>query len=354
MMGEPAAEKSALRGSFDGERVLVQNDAPSLLVDLPEELVSGGGEAVDKDFGKRRAGGEKRIQKVALAQLYAQKSRDIKRFEVFMRFLEHMRSARPDSIQAMMKEAEGFFQDVTDQHLALSFLEEALGDDPGGTELSKLAGASVEYMTQTRGPEIRAGLNVTDSALETSGGGLGPPQELRDFYREVVLKYEGVKEAFDAIARNFSMKDFPGAVGYLIRAVSADLYSRGPSISPPELKRILDDLYHLESLGNLYQDCSDLLTRINDGFRMKLATSPFNLVEVILSLKDDPRLGERQVQRIVEDVGLKAIEPRIYFLRGVKELVRLLPLKLFSDQDSRNMLITAMQRALDEIIEQEE
>jgi type III secretion protein W len=207
---------------------------------------------------------------------------------------------------------------------------------------------------ETHAPEIRAGLNVTGVALEFSETGLGTAQELRDFYRDTVLQYEGLKETFDSIAKNFDMKDFMGAVHYLIKAVGNDLQSKGSSISPAELKRLLDDLYRVESLGNLYCGCAGLIDTMNRGFQVRVPLSPQDMLDGILALKDEKWLTETHVLKLVEKVGTSDLEARIYFLRNMRELVRLMPLKLFSDEESRFNLVGKMQQALDTLIEQEE
>jgi type III secretion protein W len=352
-VGEGSSPGQVIEGSFEGERVRVREDAGSLIADAAEELTFGASEVVEKKIAARKVGKEKRVDRAALAELYVQKAPNVKKDEL-LKFSEHVRKNRPDTVERMLSEAKAFFEDITDQYLALSFVKDLFEQEGEDQKLQATLQASAQHLMATRGPEIRAGLNVTEVALEFSEEGLGTAQHLRDFYRDTVLKYEGIKETFDCITRNFGINDFTGAVHYLIRAVGNDLHSKGPSVSPPELKRLLDDLYHLESLGNLYRDCADLIDKTNHEFQVSVTVSPHDLLNKILALKEEKWLTETQVLKLIEDAGIGDLEAKIYFLRGLKELLRLMPLKLFADDESRMNLVAKMQQALDTLIEQEQ
>jgi type III secretion protein W len=342
-----------VEGSFKGERVSVQRDATSLVSDAAEELTFSASEKVEKDIKKRKIGKKKEIKQAFQAELYVKKVPDLKQ-EDLLSFLKHIRKNRPNTMHDLLQEAKSSFKDVTHQYLALSFVKEMLDKEEGDSELGKTLEASIEYLMETEGTRIRAGLNVTEVAQEFSNEGFASTQNLRDFYRDTVLKYEGLKETYDSIVRNFDPEGFIQATQYLIKAVGNDLHSKGPSVSSLELKMILDDLYHLESLGNLYRNCSELIAKTNHEFDEKIKLTPHNAIQMILSFKDEKWITENQILNFSQSAGIKDLEGQIYFLRGLKELVRLMPLKLFSDDENRHNLISKMQQVLDTLIGQEE
>lgn len=78
------------------------------------------------------------------------------------------------------------------------------------------------------------------------------------------------------------------------------------------------------------------------------------LMKDILSLKDQRFIDSSKITSIVDRCKIKDLEARIYFLRELHSLVRKLPLKLFSDDQARLRLLTAIQEALDVAIDKEE
>lgn len=53
-------------------------------------------------------------------------------------------------------------------------------------------------------------------------------------------------------------------------------------------------------------------------------------------------------------IGVRDLEMRIYFLTQLRERVRLLPLKLFPQVETREKMLDALQQAMDKEIEREE
>jgi type III secretion protein W len=65
-------------------------------------------------------------------------------------------------------------------------------------------------------------------------------------------------------------------------------------------------------------------------------------------------ISPSQFERIARDLNIPDGAPGIYFLTGIKHILRELPFKLFVDDDSRSAVLEALQVAIDNAIDREE
>jgi type III secretion protein W len=343
-------------GQYRGQQVTQKTDIMSLIADAAEELTFVASEKVEKKLAKRKIGKKAGMKSSALerAEFYLKRLPDLGRPEKLQQFLEHVKKQGAMSPRRLMEEAGKFFKDISHQYAGLSFAKEMIEQEGGQEELSASLKGALDECLKAHGPEIKAGLNMSEIARDFSEQGLGKVQGLRDFYRDMVLKYEGFNETYRSILERYGESGFIQAKDFLIKAVGADLQSQGPSVSPVELKRVIDDLYQLEALGNLHRDCSALLEKLGKGFGIKSEITPQDLMGRIMALKEEQWITGNSIEGIVQSVGIRDIETRIYFLRELKNLVRDIPLKVYGDTESREKFLDAVQEAMDKAIESEE
>ena len=74
----------------------------------------------------------------------------------------------------------------------------------------------------------------------------------------------------------------------------------------------------------------------------------------ILSLKNSRFVDATKFKTLADKLAIKDIEARIYFFRELHGIVRKLPIKIFDDDQDRIRLMTAIQDALDQAIDEEE
>lgn len=77
------------------------------------------------------------------------------------------------------------------------------------------------------------------------------------------------------------------------------------------------------------------------------------LMKEVLPLRRQKWINVDKVVGLADMIGVKTDEQRIYFLRELHTIVRQLPESLFETPDDRQRLITAVQEALDQAINQE-
>jgi type III secretion protein W len=78
------------------------------------------------------------------------------------------------------------------------------------------------------------------------------------------------------------------------------------------------------------------------------------LMQELLSLLEKKWITPELIIKLVTNLQVTEEEMTIYFLTGFKELARSIPLKAYDDPYERDKLITVIQEALDQRIEEEE
>ncbi len=351
---EPRTETAT--GAYKGETVKVK-DAQSLLQDSLEEVTFAASETVEKKLSERRVGkkeGRPPVSDLQKAEYFIQKMPDLGGPEKLLKFVETLRRENRPTPQGLQEKAREFFQDVSHRFAALAFAREALSEEGGRPDLVEALSRAMAEMEAQSGPEIRAGVNVSLDARDFAQGGFSETGALRQFYRDTILPYEGLSPAFSSIMETWGEEDFPRAVAFLLKAAGTDIASQGPSVEPARLKRAMDDLYHLEVLGNLMGQCGDILSKMNREFGVGNSVSPRDLLAALLAMKDRTVADPDLVEKLADRVGAREPEARIYFLREFKELARQVPIKVFDGLESRERMLDALQEALDAAIEAEE
>ncbi len=149
--------------------------------------------------------------------------------------------------------------------------------------------------------------------------------------------------------------DFTAQVDFLRQAVGADLSAANPSTDKRELEAMNNDLYHLRALGNFTREFDADLGKIREeGGKKALTGTGLAVIRIFCKAKDE---------RMVSLTGLKsalALEGRtdatydVRALTQAQKLAHSLPTKLFTDTDSRQRLLDAGQKLLDDAINLED
>mgnify|MGYP005676194707 FL=1 len=79
-----------------------------------------------------------------------------------------------------------------------------------------------------------------------------------------------------------------------------------------------------------------------------------DLMSDVISLVEQRWVGTSEIWNLVNSMNLESIERKISFFRELHKLVRHIPIDVFTDEEQRQNLIQAVQKALDEAIDLEE
>ena len=346
---------------FRGESMVHLANPTAMLEDAAEELSFAQAEKVETRLSKRKIGEARTLKSFAAeqAQKYLEQVPDLERTQKLEDFAQRILGKNRGDGQSredLREAAEQFSEDVSHQFLALEFLRgEAAKAGAPADALAAIEGAIAD-LRGDHAPAILAGLNVSRAARDFAPDGAEDLGPLRNLYRDVVLDYDSVRDAYDKIRENHAAGDLKGAVNFLLKGLGADLGSGNSSLSPVRLKAILDDMDKLKSLVTLHDDCADLLGRVQkqgDGGNAAGVT-PDEFMGEVLDVQARGWRGGGMVSNLPEKLRIASGEPEIYFLQGFKELMRSMPVKVFDgDMTRRERLMQTVQEAIDTAIDNE-
>lgn len=353
-------------GVFDGQRVKV-SDTQSSVANAAEEMTFAAAEKVEKKLSERKAGSKEALRTSAaeLATKYVNMMGESQGPRKLHEFLDALKNMDPNTSEAQLRQFVGEkFGDPSEQFAALSFAEEALAKEGGNEELrQKLANVKAQLLADA-GPAIRSGLNIAADVLAYSRQGLEGAQGLRDLYRFSILGGQSITSIYTAIMSRYGEAQFAQSLEFLLRASGSDLEGKalGSSMEPTQLKSAVDDIFHVQALGNTYRSLSELLDKTGRLFSLWPAGlarpgtySAHDLMKEILQMTGQRWTDPESFLRLATAAGINPLVARIYFLTQLRERVRLLPLKLFfASPETREKLLEALQTSLDREISREE
>jgi len=342
-------------GNYHGREITQKKGVQSLIADAAEELTFSVSEKVEKDISKRKISSSKhsRIEKIKeLYEKYLRQIPDLESPEKLNSLLKKLKQEKFKDPSKLKEELKNSFKDITHQYLALEFMEEVL-EEENEDQLLSLVQEVKTSLYETQGPEIRAGLNISHIADKFATEGLSDIQSLRDFYRDNIIKYEKLSNLHSALVNEFGEEGFEKSIAFLIEACGNDLRAQGPSISPSQLKQILDDLYRLEVIGNFHRECAKLINQTNTLYHENIRITSASLAGKVFALKEETWITSSKIKDLINSTGLFKIESKIFFLTNLKEEIRKIPIKAFLDNEDRMKFLNTIQEAIDNYIEQE-
>lgn len=79
-----------------------------------------------------------------------------------------------------------------------------------------------------------------------------------------------------------------------------------------------------------------------------------DLMSDVIALVEQRWVGSTEIWNLVNAMELASTERKISFFRELHKLIRHIPIDVFNDEEQRQNLIVAVQKALDEAIDLEE
>jgi type III secretion protein W len=341
-------------GSYRGLQVVQQIDPMALLAEMLEELSFAASEHEEKNIQERKPVREEKGQFSGRTSRFAVgKLKDLNKQDLDQ-FLQSLRQKNIEKQGEVRPLIAALFKSPLHQHAALQYAREEYGENPA--LLAALDSLATE-LEEAYGPEIRAGYNIASVPAEGLAGGQA---ELRALYADTVLDCKSLEEAMHKLVDRYGADNFSTAVSNLFKAVSADCSAAAPSLAPARLQTLMDDMYQLEVLGNTYRDCAALLDKVRSehppcpGAALATAKAE-DIMRPVFRLKDDHLVQPSQVATLMPFLqGSPDPVCDVHISQGVKDIVRKMPHRVFSDNDKRQALLNAVQQLVDAAVEREE
>lgn len=354
---QQANQSTVESGQAMGFRLEVMADPGQELQDSMEELSFQFEEKAMKTFGERKLGESRRAANpfIEAVQKWQKLMPDMPGGAFAERMLRNLRMAsqqrslmNPDGFLRMLGEGSS---DPSHQFAMLDALEQALS--PEETEIAKLLAATKEKLTQAKGPEIRAGINL---AAQINAQAKSPEemQGLRDLYRGEVLGFKSPQDCFRSLLATRGAGKLGEALDFLQKGCGLDLQSPSPSQSPEELRRIMTDLQCVQVLKTMLDKMGVLAGKMQSQFGETCLLNGEKLAGRIIDFTEMPFVNAGNIASLITSCGLRQLLAQLYFCTELIGAFRQLSPRLFEDEANRFALEDAAQEHLDGLVSLQE
>ena len=348
--------QAIVRGELMGTAVIVEADPMAELMDSMEELTFQFEEKAAKRAGERRLGEMQgpRSALIRAIETWMSMMPDMPGRDFITRLARGLRSSSaagnlPDARELLKELARGS-TDPSHQFAMLDILEQAFG--VGEEDLAALIRQAKATLTEAKGPEIRAGINLAE---EINARATTPEQmqELRDLYRSEVVGFTKPQDCFRSLLAARGPGHLAEAISFLIAGCGKDLSSAAPSLEAAALGRILTDLGCVQSLQTILEEFTHLATRMGREFGENCRLNGEQMTGRVVDLTEQAFVVASAIASFEGECGLAGLLARMDFTRELTRLFRKLSPRLFAKEGDRQRLVDAAQEHLDGLIAEE-
>jgi len=253
-----------------------------------------------------------------------------------------------EEIRAKVMEA---FPDPTLADEALEFLE-AVTLGPLKTKISLVR----QLLNKELEREITGGRNIDACAKDyaAQGFGGGSPTVLRDLYRDITGKERDHNTLFALLSRQYAFQQLQEIVNFLLKGMTYDLKSKGPSIPEPLLMRLMSNMRDLQSIVWVYLFFQERLQMMRNLFSREGMTYPEDLNFEVLAksfmmLAQDRYPSSMKVLKEAERLRLSNDAAKIIVLSQYRDAVRGLAPRLYYSVKHKQDLLVALMDILEQL-----
>ncbi len=312
-----------------------QTNAPSEEED--KEMVSIDGVAKSAEEYENR---NPEMEKRALLSLKQTIDVDDSAEEILLKILKSYRD------HYLADEALSFLIDTTDTNAKI------------GVNLRKAR----DLLNERFGREVRAGRNITAEAREFAKQGLGSPTALRDLYRDVTGNPREAVTLFEELNESFTFDKMKTVLQFMLHSLGRDINSKGPSIDPAELQRLVSEVRTMQAILSVYRFFFERMRLIEGQFLRENIPLPGGLTFELLAKQFVKILAERypspdKILKLATALGIsEEVLAQIIIYTQYRDALRGVSPRLFKSDRHRQDLLTALIETvseLDDLLEEE-
>lgn len=295
---------------------------------------------------------EKRLVPLKMVKDTAQQYQ-MRNFELKSKMLLLLREyLKPsDSAEEILKKAQEFYEDPALADEALEFLIET---SEGNLNLACKEAKNQLQSTFKR--EIQAGRNIGNVARQASESGIGTPNSLRDFYREITGNPREATSLFQELSQKWAFKELAKVIKFLMHSLGADLNAAGPSIPTGLLHTLLQEARTLQAILGVYHFFRARMNLVSKLFAQKGMQMPGHLTfeamakEFMSFVGDRYPSSDKALQSAVK-LGLeKWLVAKIIVLSQLRDAIREVSAgKVFKSIQHRDDCYIALLEALEDL-----
>jgi type III secretion protein W len=353
---QPALVATLVRervGALGGEEVRVK-DASSVLDDAKEEISMAHSEKVEaKEFGEREiAGGHSRLKiRVDEVQTYMHAMRRQYDTDKLGELLRRLLGGNQHPRAAIRRES-------SNPTMRYSLLSLAIGEARARklpqAEIAKLEEALVE-IEAAYGPRILADVNGAEVAGKFASDAQGV-ENFQETYAKLALDQASFAQNLTLVLKRLAGAqgdDFLRGLKALLDAAGADMRAADSSTDKTRLRSLVDDIYQFELAHTVLEECTNLSGTLAQHFGID-SVIPMSLMQELVALTTERWVAPDRLRMLAEKFAVKQLLARIAFYTGAKTALRKMPVKVFSDPESRKGVLDGAQAALDGAVAEEE
>jgi type III secretion protein W len=259
-----------------------------------------------------------------------------------------------DDKETILKKLLEFYPDVSLADEALEFLLETTDGELHRT----IAEAKEEFNTQFS-REISAGRNIGAQARSAAEKGLGTTTSLRDMYRDITGNPRDSTTLFEQLAQKYAFKDLKKVIDFLLHSLGADLKSKGPSIPPGLLHRLLTETRSLQAILGVYRFFRGRMHLVQTMFQRENMAVPQEVTFESLSKEFMTLAAERypaasKVLQLAQKLGVDAsVIGKIILFSQYRDAIREVAMQqIYKSVQHRDELFMAIIEALEDLEDQ--
>lgn len=257
-----------------------------------------------------------------------------------------------DSVEDILRKVLEFYPDYTLADDALDFLLETTTG-----KLAQKVQQAKTYLNENYKREIVAGRNINFQAQTFSKEGLGSPTALRDMYRDITGNPRTPYTLFDELNSKFSYDAMRVVVRFLLHSLGADLKAKGPSITRPELIRLIEDTQILQSILGVYRFFMSREGLINSQFDHFGLVLPKNLnfeliSKLFITLLKERYITEEKILLLSRYLGIgEELTAQIIIFSQMRDAIRNTSSRLYKSDKQRQEVLDTFVETLEELEE---
>ena len=337
---------AGLPGKLNGEAFIATSSANSQIADMAEEMSFVANQFKHKTSDKRKLKSgtqlsdqiRKRIQKIQTIQ-GTQSVKDL---------LNEFQTRQRLSNQQIRDRLEQFSGDVVDQYAVLDSAVEHF-ETIGDTEKSKQFATIRDQLMRENEVLIKAGLNISERAAEF--GDMGSVRALRESYADHVQDHKSLNDAYSKLVKEHGAENLEVAIYMQLQLLATDLHCVDPS-APERLDAVIKDLGKLKVLVGVHDSCCETEEQLKRTYP-DTRVEPNVLMKKLLNVVDQQWMTEADFDRIPIAMNVYELEPGIFTLTKVIDIVRMIPEEVFNNEETKQAILATAQEGLDGKVEEE-